>query len=663
MTRHQELQTPGEEETLPSECEPSAKSPPQQTHSHASHHHTHAFLPTCAQPTPIASPSLSTHPRTPPPANPLSDLPVYLRSLQPTCHATLPNPPPFCQKAWSSFPFSASSLSPALAHLPCASIPFAVTSLSEIAKSASCDARLQDCDCSVLRGKRTQLRSIPFLVRALVVGSVVILSTIFWSITRAPPPTLSLSASVWWIAPMPMQQGRAALKSGAPTDVIHYKLSSIHAAAESNPVDDASQQDDSNDVTNRPPQEMGGPNAQDHTGLDPLPSVIDSQPIKVPAIFHDNYIGDPRGLLVPYDNKVTHYENLRRQAEAETDPDARHIKMKLLELQFPPRCDRYRAYVISLSQFEYPGFGAVLAWINAAMAFAYSRNRTLIIGDDDWSLAPRSFCKEDSRSFNCFFHKISNCTETAVRKYHPGQKNVHNRVNQETADVLYLNYAWPPCKETYLKSHFGYTPKDLPSGNVVGLQWFRGQLARFAYQPLPQYVKLAQDKMKAIGYKHPVIGLHIRRGDKMVDVKDWNKDNHILHLILRARDIAVAADIPRVFLATDDVRMPISVNAALSRAQLLNSNSSVVKTGGRTKAISVLFDANENRDTHTARMRKGAANSDLERFREAEDALLNIMLLASSDFLVCRPMSYMAKIALLLRKERQEEIYSGWWKP
>jgi len=155
--------------------------------------------------------------------------------------------------------------------------------------------------------------------------------------------------------------------------------------------------------------------------------------------------------------------------------------------------------------------------------------------------------------------------------------------------------------------------------------WWIGQLLKFLLKPKPKLSKLIKDAGDRLGFSHPIVGVHVRRTDKvgteaayhsigeyMARVDDWFKKYELLH----------PSPLPsgrkrNVFLATDE---PLLLEEAKAKFPDYNfvSDNNISKSAGLSS-----------------------------RYSEASlhGIILDIHFLAHSDFLVCTFSSQVCRVA------------------
>jgi glycoprotein 6-alpha-L-fucosyltransferase len=90
------------------------------------------------------------------------------------------------------------------------------------------------------------------------------------------------------------------------------------------------------------------------------------------------------------------------------------------------------------------------------------------------------------------------------------------------------------------------------------LVWWTGQLKKYAMRLLPDTQKKVTENFKKFGFRHPIVGVHLRRTDKSSEAKFYGIEDFMFYVDeyydrLELRDQVVEKR--RVYLATDESEM------------------------------------------------------------------------------------------------------------
>ena len=219
---------------------------------------------------------------------------------------------------------------------------------------------------------------------------------------------------------------------------------------------------------------------------------------------------------------------------------------KLDELQFQGNLDDSKFVVLDQDGY---GFGAQFERRALGLQLAYMFDRTAI------------FVNEHNHPYTPCFEPTSQYTYKDIE--HLPQENLDFTTNQ-TAKVAFFDfdsfwqnpeisrpiYDWVPPDLAFLENTHEGERNRLDLGFKTfgpARRYMEGQiLSRFSY--LPAYATKIEEIKKRIGFQSPIIGAHIRRGDKYVEtpyvpIRRYHAE------ILRAVE---ETGINRVFVTSDD---------------------------------------------------------------------------------------------------------------
>ncbi len=261
------------------------------------------------------------------------------------------------------------------------------------------------------------------------------------------------------------------------------------------------------------------------------------------------------------------------------------IHDKLDKLQFDTAVETGKFLVVNSSN---GGYGAQLATKVLGFKLAYFFNRTVIF-DERTSCYVN--CYEPTSSVS--YDDISNL---------PQVKLDYN--NQQTDQVVYCDF------DDYWKNqrHFfnNWVPEELKRAGMDGRELVGQLLLRLVLKP--QYQKYIADRKQELGFVSPIIGVHIRRGDK-------NTESPYVPLRIYEYYLKKAikkTGIHRVFVASD--------------------SEDIFNHLPQIKGVEYLYDRTEKR-YNNANEEMLKKNADI-REEETKTALKIIDFLASCDYLV-----------------------------
>ncbi|XP_067133794.1 alpha-(1,6)-fucosyltransferase-like [Centruroides vittatus] len=203
------------------------------------------------------------------------------------------------------------------------------------------------------------------------------------------------------------------------------------------------------------------------------------------------------------------------------------------------------------------------------------------------------------------------------------------------------NSPWPGKNDDEARSDLGRLPLDLKLQLIhlfdQPLVWWYGQFIRYLLRPNAAFESYLKTKKKLIGFSSPIVGIHVRRTDKI----DNEAKFHDLHeYMYHVEDYYKRQELdnPRlerkVFIATDDPNV------------ITECNSNVFLNPRYQRFTCLSFS--ENADL-AYNMKSRYTNS------SAWGSLIDIFLLANCDFLICTFSSGFCRLAYELMHSIQPD--------
>ncbi|CAB3227827.1 unnamed protein product [Arctia plantaginis] len=232
-----------------------------------------------------------------------------------------------------------------------------------------------------------------------------------------------------------------------------------------------------------------------------------------------------------------------RIAEAANVSDL--IQRRLKHLQNPPDCKEARKVICNLNKGC--GFGCQLHHIVYCLIFAYASERTLILNSKGW--------RYNNKGWEYVFHPIS---DTCVSAF--DDKAVQWPV---TYDAKVISLPFIDSMAQRPKFLPLAIPKDLAHRivrfNGDPASWWIGQMLKYILKPKTAMQKAINDTIAKMNFKTPIVGVHIRRTDKVGTEAAFH---HIQEYMAHVKDYYDQLDmsrstdaVRRVYLATDDANV------------------------------------------------------------------------------------------------------------
>ncbi|CAN7941908.1 unnamed protein product, partial [Ixodes hexagonus] len=268
----------------------------------------------------------------------------------------------------------------------------------------------------------------------------------------------------------------------------------------------------------------------------------------------------------------------------------------------------------------------------------------------DCSTAPKLLCRLTNKSgLASGVHSLLWCLVAALRggRTLVLDSSKWNYAPENDWIKTFLPITGPSCKGANAKKSRQSFPEagkvqrkiiDIPSAIVKPLvsnhgspyAWWYGQLVGYILRLQNSTMKKISEFKKSRGYKHPIVGVHIRRTDKYVEASYHAVDEYMIQVEDYYAKLALTMPVEkkRVFVATDEPRVVDEIRKKYSQYDVINSEVS----------------------SHQAnRIRTRRHNTSLF------GVMLDITLLAESDFLVCTMSSGFCRVAYELMQTRHPD--------
>lgn len=300
---------------------------------------------------------------------------------------------------------------------------------------------------------------------------------------------------------------------------------------------------------------------------------------------------------------VDGYENWRHQ---EATNLSNLVQKRLNYLQNPKDCKNARKLVCKLNKGC--GYGCQLHHVVYCFIVAYATERTMILKSKGW--------RYHKGGWEEVFLPISD-TCTDVEAVH-----ANNWPGQHDTQVLVLPIIdslipRPPYLPLSIPEDLAPRLKRLHGDPIV---WWVGQFLKYLLKPKHSIKEMLENGMDKLGWKKPIVGVHVRRTDKVgTEAAFHSLDEYMTHV----EDYYLTMEINgtnidrRIFLASDDARV-------IEEARKKYPNYDIVG------------------DPDVARM---AAVSTRYTDSSLNGIILDIHMLSLCDYLVCTFSSQVCRVA------------------
>ncbi|EDV29440.1 uncharacterized protein TRIADDRAFT_49632 [Trichoplax adhaerens] len=297
--------------------------------------------------------------------------------------------------------------------------------------------------------------------------------------------------------------------------------------------------------------------------------------------------------------------------------EVRHKKLNQLKqlltdrldtLQSPADCSKARKLLCKLNKGC--GYGCQMHHAVYCLIVAYATKRTLLLDTNGWRYMPQN-------GWEGYFKPLStNCKIGSESQASPwdGHNDADLLVHLPISDGItrrpsYLPLAIPKDMSETLLTYHGHP-----------FVWFVGHMMRYLLRWQSTTQNFIDDKKKELKFDKPIVGIHVRRTDKInSEAALHNIEEYMVHVEEYYQKLKRTTKVPvkRVFIATDEPKV-------------------VDEARKRYKDYVFVSDAQAS---------KSAALSSRYSDQSLRGIILDIEILAQTDYLVCTFSSQVCRLA------------------
>ncbi|XP_051510281.1 alpha-(1,6)-fucosyltransferase-like isoform X1 [Myxocyprinus asiaticus] len=285
------------------------------------------------------------------------------------------------------------------------------------------------------------------------------------------------------------------------------------------------------------------------------------------------------------------------------------LQNRISYLQNPQDCSKARKLVCNINKGC--GYGCQLHHVVYCFMIAYGTQRVLILESHNWRYA--------SNGWETVFRPVSDtCTDRSGATTGHWSGEAHDRdVQVVELPIVDSLHPRPP-----------YLPLAIPEDLAPRLQrlhgdpsvWWVSQFVKYLVRPQAWLEKEIQETGVKLGFKHPIVGVHVRRTDKVGTEAAFHPiEEYMAHVEEQFQYISqrVHVDKKRVYLATDDPSLLQEARTKYTDYEFISDNS-------------ISWSASlHNRYTENS----------------LRGVILDIHFLSQTDFLVCTFSSQVCRVA------------------
>ncbi|CAH1371450.1 hypothetical protein MTP99_012929 [Tenebrio molitor] len=282
------------------------------------------------------------------------------------------------------------------------------------------------------------------------------------------------------------------------------------------------------------------------------------------------------------------------------------VQKRFHHLQNPANCKTAKKLICTLNKGC--GYGCQLHHAVYCFMVAYGTKRTLILKSKGW--------RYHKSGWDEVFKPVSDsCVD-------PSGESVSNWPGNSDTQVLNLPIIdslspRPPFLPLAIPEDLAPRLTRLHGDPIV---WWVGQILKYLLRPQPKTASIIQETMTHIGFKRPIVGVHVRRTDKVGTEAAYHGIEEYMTVVeeyYKQLELKETVSQRRIYLATDDPKVIADAKSKYPLYEVLGD-----PTISKTAAISTRY-------------------SDSSLFGIIND----IHMLAMSDYLVCTFSSQVCRVA------------------
>ncbi|XP_067311425.1 alpha-(1,6)-fucosyltransferase [Pseudorasbora parva] len=241
------------------------------------------------------------------------------------------------------------------------------------------------------------------------------------------------------------------------------------------------------------------------------------------------------------------------------------VQNRIMYLQNPQDCSKARKLVCNINKGC--GYGCQLHHVVYCFMIAYGTQRTLILESQNWRYA--------TGGWETVFKPVS---ETCTDRTGASTGHWSGEANDRDVQVIEL-----PIVDS-LHPRPPYLPLAIPEDLADRLQrlhgdpavWWVSQFVKYLIRPQAWLMKEIQEATTKLGFKHPIIGVHVRRTDKVGTEAAFHPiEEYMSHVEDHYQSLAqrMHVDKKRVYLATDDPSLLQEAKSKYPDYEFISDNS------------------------------------------------------------------------------------------
>lgn len=329
-----------------------------------------------------------------------------------------------------------------------------------------------------------------------------------------------------------------------------------------------------------------------------------------------NFWDHKKSLMIDFD-KLTKADGYNEWRKKESQDLSDLVQRRFRYLQNPSDCNKAKKLICSLNKGC--GFGCQLHHITYCFLVAYGTERTLVMKSKGW--------RYHKDGWESVFKPLS---DTCLSTNGASHSNWPGDSSKQVISLPIVDNVYPKPK---------FQPPSVPADLVPRLEkihghplvWWVGQVLKYLMRPQDHLQKTLDYAKERLGFKKPIVGVHVRRTDKVGTEAAYHDIDEYMRKVEQYFDeLDPQPDVRRVFLASDDPKV-------------------ITTARNRYPNYEIIGDPEV---AETASVAKRYSDSSLQ------GIIIDIHLLSQSDYLVCTFSSQVCRVAYELMQTYFPDAYN-----
>ncbi|XP_011496269.1 PREDICTED: alpha-(1,6)-fucosyltransferase, partial [Ceratosolen solmsi marchali] len=287
----------------------------------------------------------------------------------------------------------------------------------------------------------------------------------------------------------------------------------------------------------------------------------------------DHFNDYKKSLAINVD-KLSNIDGYAKWREKESFEISELVQKRFSYLQNPQNCSSAKKLICNINKGC--GFGCQIHHLVYCFLVAYGTERTLILKSKGW--------RYQKEGWESVFKPLSDTCLSDSGETHA------NWPGDQSKQVITL----PIVDNVYPKPIF--QPPSVPADLAQRLQkihgyplvWWVGQVLKYLMRPNESTKILLENKKQKIKFNNPIVGIHIRRTDKVgTEAAFHDIDEYMLKVQQYFDSLETKPEIKRIFLASDDPKVIITAKKRYLEYEII-ADTDIAQTASVSRRYSNL---------------------------------------------------------------------------